>query len=340
MWGEDRAQTLFGANGTVKGAISYIAGAMSPYRFVCCVWNNLLENYKWWFFIKTGTSVTSIETLQGEAYAYNVITTGGNIKCNHIVHATNAHATQLVPGLRGKMTGLVGTICAQRPGRRFPDFNGARSWSFVHGHTCDYATQRPTFNTGRGDIIAGGGFAVSEGQGAGTLGRWNDDTVDAQPVAHLERIFPAVFNPEYGLPPTSIVQRQAWSAVTSMTGDLLPFVGRLDPSLTGREPELEHNRAVRRGETPGEYISAGYSDDGMTWAWFAGTAIGVMIVGTEHHQISRELGALEGSLDRWFPPELEPTPERIAKANLKNLSSRFFWTLLAHRVSWNTFRGS
>ncbi|KAI0385524.1 FAD dependent oxidoreductase-domain-containing protein [Hypomontagnella monticulosa] len=338
MWDEDQVQTLFGVNDTVKGAVSYIAGAMSPYRFVCSVWDHLRRKHKYFLYIKTGTSVLAVQTIQGGDYAYNVVTTAGNIKCNHVVHATNAHATQFIPGLRGKMTGLVGTICAQRPGRRFPDLNGMRSWSLVHGHTYDYATQRPTIDGRQGDIIAGGGFAVCEGRGISTLGRWDDDQVDPIPVAHLRGIFPVIFDPLYGSPSRAVLSRPSWSAVTAITGDLLPFVGRLDPSLTGRMPDLQNNRAVRRGERPSEYVSAGYADDGMTWAWFAGTAIGVMIVGTEKEEVRRELGYLEGRLDRWFPPELEPTPDRIAKASLKNLSTRFFWSLLAHRVSWNSFR--
>ncbi|RYP91900.1 hypothetical protein DL770_001960 [Monosporascus sp. CRB-9-2] len=159
MWDATEARERFKVNSHVKGAISYTAGALWPFRFVSCVWKDLLTKYEKRLSLETGTSVLSIGSRSGDGYVYEVTTNRGVVKCNHVVHATNSFATQFIPGLRGKMTGILGTMSAQRPGDKFPDFNGARSWSVIYGKAFDYASQRPTTaDGGPGDIMLGGGF--------------------------------------------------------------------------------------------------------------------------------------------------------------------------------------
>ncbi|RYP34695.1 hypothetical protein DL767_004141 [Monosporascus sp. MG133] len=333
MWDAAEARERFKVNSYVKGAISYTAGALWPFRFVSCVWKDLLTKHEKRLSLETNTSVLSISSQSGDGYAYEVTTNRGIVKCNHVVHATNSFATQFIPGLRGKMTGVLGTMSAQRPGDKFPDFNGARSWSVIYGKAFDYATQRPTTaDGGPGDIMLGGGFDRSRDQGASMVGVWDDSRTDALPLAHLGGIFPTVFEPNWGRDSSPEGERshtrQAWSGILCVTGDLLPFVGRLDPRLTGRREGADAKAQVNAEGSggavqPGEWISAGYCGEGMVWAWLSGTALGIMISGGETEDLPEAPGRPGGRLADWFPPELLPSLSRVKKAGLENLAERF-----------------
>ncbi|KAI1445786.1 FAD dependent oxidoreductase-domain-containing protein [Annulohypoxylon stygium] len=288
----------------VKGALSYSAGAIHPYRFVSCVWKELLQEYKNVLYIRTNAPVISIRALRGRSHAYEIVVDELETRtweCNHIVHATNAFATQFVPGLRGRLTGVLGTVSMMRPGKLFGDSDPMSSWYICYGHSCDYAIQRPTVNGVQGDVILGGGFSRSEGQGANTLGVWDESRLEPLPSAHLRGIFPTIFrNP-------------------------------LHHSLTGRKPAT--SELLYPDHEPGEWICAGYNGDGLMQAWLCGTALGIMLAQREEISQPKILGRPLGTLRSWFPPEMEATPKRVQKATLANLGHRFFWSLLSRRYA-------
>ncbi|KAI5864075.1 FAD dependent oxidoreductase-domain-containing protein [Durotheca rogersii] len=325
-------------NRHVKGAISYVAGALWASRFVSCVWEELLARFEKHLSIETHTPALAVRTAgRDAAFAYEVVTGRGVVRCDHVVHATNAFAPQLVAGLRGKLTGVLDTMSAQRPGADFPALGGARSWTVVYDGAFDYVTQRPAppaaapagaGSPPQGDIMIGGGFARAREECAAMVGVWDDGRVDAPPVAQISGIFPTLFAPRWGAPaPGSRRARRAWTGVLGVTGDRRPFVGRLDAELTGRSPPRGSNRddaAAATGVRPGEWIAAGYCGDGMVWAWLSGTALGVMLAGAEDDDAPPEPGRPGGALADWFPRDLEPTPRRLRRAGLEALAHRFF----------------
>ncbi|KAI0843604.1 DAO-domain-containing protein [Hypoxylon sp. FL0890] len=264
IWGAEDARKFSGANKTVKGAVSYPAANMSPYNFVSCVWKSLLSRYPFFLYIKTHTTVVSIQAQVLRQHAYEVITTNETFECNHVVHATNAFATELVPGLRGKLTGMLGTMTALRPSILFPYLDGGRrSWVVSYGHGHDIATQRSLKYGGSGDMILG----------------------DPIHLAHLRGILPTLFESFRGQEPDGWRTMRSWSGIMGITGDLLPFVGRLDDNLTGRS---------------------------------------VMIAGTENDAVAAYPGRPAGPLRHWFPYGLAPTPGRLRKADLADLVHRSF----------------
>ncbi|KAI1106376.1 FAD dependent oxidoreductase-domain-containing protein [Jackrogersella minutella] len=323
MWGAEDAQQKFGGGKDVKGAVSYPAGAMDPYRFVSCVWDYLLEKHRQTLYIKTHATVLDIETPRSKNYAFEVTTQHATYRCDHVVHATNAWATEHVPGLRGRMTGLLGTMVQLRPGSQFPNVNGKKSWYFLYGQAVDYAVQRPSALGRAGDVVLGGGFSRADGQGASAMGVWDDSRVDALTVAHLRGILPTAFKPVWSAGWTF---KKSWSGILALTGDLLPFAGRLDPELTGRMPDRRYHRFAPREylPPPGEWISAGYCGDGLTWAWLCGVGIGVMLAGSARFDVEQMPGRPAGPLRTWFPWELEPTVRRVRRAGLASLGRRFF----------------
>ncbi|KAI0851953.1 hypothetical protein F5Y00DRAFT_204145 [Daldinia vernicosa] len=118
----------------------------------------------------------------------------------------------------------------------------------------------------------------------------------------------------------------------SVTGDLLPFVGQLDASLTGRHPDLRSNKVLNAGyKQPNEWISAGFGGDGLMWTWLSGVAVGVMIAGSEDLDVRRELGRPGGTLEEWFPDELRPTTKRLKGSDFGSITIRFIWSILTNR---------
>ncbi|KAI0880109.1 DAO-domain-containing protein [Annulohypoxylon maeteangense] len=296
------ARKKFHVNKHVKGALSYVAGVIHPYRFTTCVWDELLRKYKYYLFIKTHTTVLNVVAPKGRPYAFQVIVDqieSRTFECNHVVHATNAFATQFVPGLRGKLTGIPGTVSMMKPGKLFNESDHMESWSIFYGHAHDYAVQRPAVDGVQGDVILGGGFSRSEGQGASMLGAGGWETL------------------------------MQWSGIMALTGDKLPFVGRLHPDLTGRRPAV--SEMMHPNHRPGEWICAGYNGDGLMLAWLCGIALGIMVAEREHVDRPKIAGRPEGPLRSWFPPEFLPTGKRVRKTTFKNLGRRFFWALLSKR---------
>ncbi|KAL8299272.1 hypothetical protein RB593_009253 [Gaeumannomyces tritici] len=337
----------FKANHHVLGAISYKAGALWPYRLVSSVWKTLLSEFPETLSIETGTPATSIDVLgktdtsasqpgapqPDQDFPYLISTPRGAFRARHVVHATNAYMSNLVPGLRGKATGVLAHMTAQRPGVDFPRAGGGWSWSTVYaGQAYDYITQRPDTAAGEpGELMIGGGFTCAPKQGGDMIGVYDDSRLDALTVAHLEGIMPTVFRPRWGADEGGgggPRVKSVWSGVLAFTADLLPLVGRLDEQTTGRKlPRQPRGGGGKPGEhsgasspKPGEWISAGYCGDGMVWAWLSGTALGIMLSGNDDVHLPAAPGRPEGRLSDWFPPELRPTRERVARMDMMDLA--------------------
>lgn len=193
------------------------------------VWKTLLERFPSRLSIETHTAATAITTSPSTTHPYDVHTSRGSIRARHVVHCTNAFATHLVPGLRGKMTSVLAHMSAQRPGPLFtttsdtthfpaptPQKPGsaARSWSVIHASGFDYVVQRPpvepdgsplqTVREGSGgritglggDLMLGGGFSRTDSTFLSQIGVWDDSICRPLPVAHLLGVFGAVFREE------------------------------------------------------------------------------------------------------------------------------------------------
>ncbi|KAI9763595.1 MAG: hypothetical protein M1840_000389 [Geoglossum simile] len=316
-WGAAEARKAFSVGDHVVGAISYPAGAVWPYRLITAILWSLLSSYPSSFSIETNTPVTSVTTNKERERPFTITTNRGSIKASHIIHATNAHASHLIPGIRGKLFGLRGQMSAQRPGKSFPKLNGTRSWSFIYRHGFDYITQRPGDG---GEVMAGGGWAQSGDQGLCEIGVYSDDETNYLTGSHLSGIMPMAFGPKsWGEDGDGGRVKSMWTGSIGLTADLLPFVGKLDVSLTGRKLP-SHCKATKKDLTaPAEWICAGYSGEGMVNAWLCGTALAVMVLGREDVDAKEELGKPGGRLFDWFPREMLISPKRVRDASVSRL---------------------
>ncbi|KAK8223658.1 FAD dependent oxidoreductase-domain-containing protein [Phyllosticta capitalensis] len=311
VWREEKAKEHFHVGDHVHGAISYKAGALWPYRFVTSIWKDLTQQFPSSISIETNTPVDSLEVDETTARPFKVQTPRGDLRCRHVVHANNAFASHLIPGLKGKMTGLRAHMTAQRPGLHFEDCQGNRSWSIIYGSGFDYMTQRPSSGAGAGDLMIGGGFFRSPKAGLDQFGVWDDSKLEPMTSTHLNGILPTVFGLNWGPDSPEGRLKQMWSGTICYTADILPYCGKLDPRLTSRKTKQQD---------AGEWISAGYHGDGMVHAWLCGTAVGLMMSGSEEEQLEERPGIPAGPLAEWFPPEMRITNKRIQRANLADIA--------------------
>jgi glycine/D-amino acid oxidase-like deaminating enzyme len=208
-------------------------------------------------------------------------------------------------------------MSAQRPAKSFPKLNGARSWSLIYRHGFDYITQRPGSG---GEVMVGGGWAQSGNQGLCEIGVCSDDATSYLTGSHLSGILPMAFGPKsWGEDGDGGRMKSMWTGSIGLTTDLLPFVGKLDISLTGRKIP-PHCKATQKGlVAPAEWICAGYSGEGMVNAWLCGAALAVMVLGRENVDAKEEPGKPRGRLFDWFPREMVISPKRVRNASVNRL---------------------
>lgn len=137
--------------------------------------------------------------------------------------------------------------------------------------------------------------------GIDEFGIWKDDSICYSIRAYLGGLVGTMFCKE-----TDVKVEGAWSGSMGFTPDLLPFVGRLEGEVTGR------NRVEGA-----EWISAGFQGEGMVLAWLSGVAVALMIVGDE--EFGDEGGIPGGRVGDWLPVELICSKGRMDRLSVSDL---------------------
>ncbi|KAL4894641.1 FAD dependent oxidoreductase-domain-containing protein [Aspergillus ambiguus] len=296
------------------GIITYKAGALSAYRLVTALYASLLSTYNATFSVETNTPATDIHVnADNPDRPFTVLTPRGEISAAHVIHATDAFAANLVPGLTDKIFPVRGHMTAQEPGTLFPKLGGARSWSFIHRRGFDYISQRPT-----GELMAGGGVVQSPEKGLDEFGIWRDDRSSYAIRAYLEGLLPAVFGAASWGDDRGARVKLAWTGCMGFTPDLLPYVGVLDQRITQRKTPSTQSKD---GKPLAEWISAGFQGGGMVLAWLSGVAVGLMLVGEEDEVFGPAPGIPGGRIAEWLPEELICSKQRVDRLNASNLAT-------------------
>ncbi|KAI0089885.1 FAD dependent oxidoreductase [Irpex rosettiformis] len=313
-------------------------GAIHPYRFVTNLYAKLLDRHTENFFIATNTPCTSITEPTPSSPFYTVTTPKGTITAPHIVHATNGWVSHLLEPMREKVVPVRGTMSSQRPGTSLGSvtLNGQRSYVFHPGGLgYDYLTQLPT---GEHELMFGGGWASAFDTAWTDFGFSDDSAFSISVASHLAGALPLYFGskswgkekePVRGDESREGVEwgqgrtKAQWSGILGISADGLPWVGRLPEKISGRKqppptsaPTCDQKELEKRedGEvvtgSPGEWISAGYSGEGMVHAWMSGKALAHMVLDKD------------AEIKPWFPEILRTTEERWKKANIEDLLTR------------------
>ncbi|KAM0563127.1 hypothetical protein ACHAPJ_000841, partial [Fusarium lateritium] len=195
------------------GAIGMPAASMWPYKMV----TGLLERMgrQNGLSIQANTLVTAVFDDEEADYA-TIKTDRGEIRAKHVVHATNAWVSRLVPELRPFVSPVRANVQRQVPQLSPFELSMHRFkkswWSRYGEHDYEYMIQRPdgTYIIGRA--------------GTGRRATADDSTVDFLPHVHLRGVTPRIFN--FGSDKENKVTH-AWSGAVAFTVDGNPFIGRL-----------------------------------------------------------------------------------------------------------------
>ncbi|KAF8966875.1 FAD dependent oxidoreductase [Flammula alnicola] len=326
---------------SIVGCITKPGGAIHPYRFVTGILSNLLARYPS-FKLFTRTPCTDIAST-GDAYI--VTTPRGEIRTKHVIHATNAWSSHLLPGMRRKIIPARTTMTAQRPGK---GLSQASSWAGSRGFVFypikddsvfEYLTQllpspavedsNPTNTSGSvplptsGEFMFGGRVRSSFMDNVGVV---DDSVSDFENETHLggalERYFASHWgeegddaDTEEGSPPGGSWGKgrlkASWSGLLGLSADMQPWVGRVPKSVSGRrEPSGDSEMLA----APGEWICAGYTGEGMVHAWLSGRALARMVLGVSTKDTDPHAPGL--------PAPFLITEKRVKKAKIENLIDR------------------
>jgi len=223
-------------------------------------------------------------------------------------------------------------MTAQRPGKSFPQLGSARSWSIMHEKSgFEYMTQRPGASDGvngkGGELMLGGALLQSGGRGLDEIGISSDADLNFNVGTYLGGVLPMLFGAKnWGADAEAGRVKSMWTGIMGFTVDVMPFVGRLDSGITGREvPRRYYLDGIRKqedkGVLPGEWIAAGYNGEGMVNAWLCGVALGLMVVGRDRAELEAEPGMPGGKVADWLPAEYLISKERLAKGSIYELAS-------------------
>lgn len=237
------------------------AGSLWPYKLVTFIVRKLLADDK----IKLFTN-TPVEAISGSQGKYELRTNRGAIKAKHVLLATNAYTSHLLPSFSNLIVPVRGTMSALIPPPNSTIL--PNSYGFVgagpgaNPNADDYLIQRP-FNgvpNPKGHLMFGGGRTAGVLEG---IGETDDSVVDTGSVAYLQRILLETLDlgPEAkGMKQLKV--EKAWSGIMGYSRDNAPWIGGV--------PGME-----------GVWLCAGYTGHGMPNATLCAKAAVEMLLASE-----------------------------------------------------------
>lgn len=270
---------------TIAAVLQDYAAKCWPYKLVCWILERLLEQPDGAFNLQTRTPVLH---LQRRESGWIVHTERGQVSASHVVLATNAYTSHLLPHLTAAITPVRGQVCALAPPEGSTPLEHTHVWTVQEegdpGESDDYLVQRPS-----GELILGGErLCVADG-GEGVS---RDDEVDPTVRKRLRTALHSTLRLSPSDPP-ELDAKYEWTGIMGYSADGKPWVGQVPEGLGGGAD----------GEEGGLWISAGYTGHGMPVAARCGIAVA-----------ERILGKTEGGVE--VPPEWE-----ISEGRAKTIKS-------------------
>ena len=248
-------------NGAPAATITASAGSLWPYKLITFILEKLIREGK--LNLQTNTPVTAIEECAERGYILH--TPRGDIRAQHIVLATNAYTSHLLPEFadlivpeRSVMTALIPPK-NMKPFETSYGFVGANGASPTHD---DYLNQRPSSGVPNptGHLMFGGGKVAAT---MPSMGETDDSIVDEGSAAYLRKALLTLL--DLGGEVQSLEELKAthqWSGIWGVSKDRHPWVGAVP-------------------ERPGIWLAGGYSGHGMPNATLCGKAVVEMVLGDE-----------------------------------------------------------
>ncbi len=234
--GELEELRVNGANGAILTATS---ASLWPYKYVTFILEKFIKKGR--LNLQTKTPVNSIESLenrpstQTKGPRYAIHTPRGTIQARHVILATNAYTSHLLPEFedlivpeRGIMTALLPPNNS-KPLEHSYGFVGANGANPIHD---DYLVQRPfegVSNAG-GHLMFGGG---NVGKTINMINETDDSVIDEGSVEYLKRELLHLLllgGETEGL--KELEATHQWSGIWGTSNDHHPWVGGV-PGMDG-----------------------------------------------------------------------------------------------------------
>lgn len=250
------------------GGFCHSAGTMWPYRLITAIFSALLRKYAPRCAIEMHTPVTNITYDGSRPYPYQLQTPRGLVQCIHVIHCTNGHAGHLLPGLRGRVFPVCGSMTVQDLQSLAPNLRSKYSWGFHYTPRLDLKTERIQdglfylIQNAKSNLFFFGG---ENGTWEDTL-HGNDGKRCASSENTLQSMLPRLVSGKEASPLNQKGQLVAsWSGVMGFSSDGLPLVGRLPEPITSREGF-------------GEWCAVAFNGYGMANCWLVAEALATMII--------------------------------------------------------------
>ncbi|XP_044717172.1 FAD dependent oxidoreductase domain-containing protein [Hirsutella rhossiliensis] len=238
-----------------------VAAKCWPYKLVAWVLETLLGEHGAGgrFNLQTSTPVLHLQrpsssSSSSSSSSWILHTPRGQVAARHVVLATNAYTSHLVPRMTGLIVPVRGQVCALEPPR------GAvllpHNYTWVAGGTDDYLIQRD--GDDKALILGGERSTVAGGQ----EGISRDDEVDPVVGLNLRRALGSALKlrPGSAEEAPELEATHEWTGIMGYSRDRHPWVGAEEAA-------------------GGLWISAGYTGHGMPVAARCGVAVADMILG-------------------------------------------------------------
>lgn len=250
------------------GVIGMRAGSLWPYKMVTALLEKMVKENG--LSIQANTVVTSVIEQDDNDFA-TVATSRGDIRAEHVVHATNSWIGHLVPELRPYVSPVRANV--QRRVTQPAKMRSNNSWWIRYGEKeYDYMMQRPD-----------GAFIIGRAN-TGRRATTDDSTVDFAPHAHIRGVTPQAFDFETD----DIKTTHTWSGAVGFTQDGNPFVGRLP--FAGRQHQ---------------WVCAAFQGIGMVRAFRSAQMLALLILEEELPEIyPRSMLLTEERIEGWKAPPI------------------------------------
>lgn len=240
-------------NGAPAATLTTGAGSLWPYKLIAFILEKLIKDAR--LNLQTKTPVTKIEpctddndVVEGRATTIGptrqlVHTPRGTIKARHVILATNAYTSHLLPEFadlivpeRGVMTALLPPAKAERLEHSY-GFVGAMGGNPIHD---DYLNQRPFSGVPNpaGHLMFGGGYV---GKKLSLIGETDDSVLDEGSAMYLKETLLKLLilgGETDGL--KELEATHQWSGILGTSKDHHPWVGGVP-------------------DRPGVWLAGGYS---------------------------------------------------------------------------------
>lgn len=272
FWNAEEVESHFLAKGAL-GALSYEAGSLSAYKFVCGILTLALREG---LNLQTETPALRVSRASGSQRAWIIDTPRGCVEAEKVIMATNGYTAHLYPPVQGIIVPLRGHMTAQNYGQAMPKGSLSNTYSFIYADGYEYMVPQS-----KGYMMIGGGLTMGPNEGLLEFGTTDDTTKDPVIADYLCDCTERYFGSNWGEDHPDGRVHMAWTGIMGFSTDGFPLVG----------PVPDGNNL---------YIAASFQGSGMVLCFHSAIALVSML--------SEEEG---NGLNEWFPRSFCMSKDRL-----------------------------